>query len=146
VGINIIPQGSEQQGGVSFAPGSRITVRLFARGGNDRIVNATRFASLIDGGGGNDYLEGGTGNDTLSGGDNEDWVFGGWGDDALNGDAGDDHLYGGDGTDTLQGGAGSDHYRTTGYNDPWWYTTEWTYNHYDQSGGTVYTDGRTVTG
>jgi trimeric autotransporter adhesin len=76
---------------------------------NDTIV-ASKSASTINGGAGNDYLVGGNGNDTLNGGTGNDLLRDGAGDDRLLGGDGNDNLYGGDGADNLAGGAGNDVY------------------------------------
>jgi Ca2+-binding RTX toxin-like protein len=158
VGIEIVLQGGNDQGGVSFAPGSSITIKVLAGGGNDRIVNATRYASWIDGGAGNNYLQGGsaadvliggTGNDTLMGMGGNDWLFGGAGNDLLDGGLGNDHLYGGKGTDTLKGSGGTDYYYadSDSWDAPWWTDLAQTLNQTDKPGGHVYsTNGTQIVG
>lgn len=136
IGIDIVPQGGNDQGGSpDFAYGTVAKIVVNAKGGNDTVKNNTRFASTLNGGLGNDYLQGGTGADSLSGGDGNDQLLGGLGNDTLRGGAGadqlwgdpassvktggvwywesgaaggNDSLYGDDGDDTLVGGAGAD--------------------------------------
>lgn len=85
--------------------------------GNDTIDNAyvdgdgdrlSNDGSVVDAGGGDDYVYGGWGNDTIDGGDGDDRLFGGDGDDSLSGGDGNDTLWGDDGNDTLLGGDGDD--------------------------------------
>ena len=94
-------------------------IRIHLRGGagNDRLENATAYASRQWGGAGNDTLIGGSavdelfgelGNDTLYGMGGPDWLEGGDGDDLLYGGAGNDYLDGGNGRDQLFGQAGND--------------------------------------
>jgi Ca2+-binding RTX toxin-like protein len=73
---------------------------VFGREGNDfiQVVSTIGYASVLDGGAGNDKLLGGEGPDTLIGGEGNDHLAGG----------GRDLLFGGDNTDYLGGGAGDD--------------------------------------
>ncbi|NIX77127.1 calcium-binding protein [Microvirga terricola] len=86
--------GSDVYNGAS----GRLSGKLFAAGGNDKIMGG------ID----NDWFDGGLGDDVLYGGVGTDTVFGGAGNDKLYGDAGNDSLDGGGDNDTLYGGAGND--------------------------------------
>jgi Ca2+-binding RTX toxin-like protein len=82
----------------------------FLFGDRDNSAGSELFAGddILNGGGGNDWIEGNKGNDTLNGGDGNDVLLGDEGDDILNGGAGDDFLSGDVGADTLDGGAGID--------------------------------------
>ncbi len=80
-------------------------------------VIGSKFADVIGGDDGRNYLYGGEGNDSVNGHDDIDNVFGEGGDDTLTGGAGGDQLFGGLGNDKLEGdedndalygGAGSD--------------------------------------
>jgi len=80
--------------------------------------------TVINGGGGNDYIlgdriisqenggkntiDGGGGNDVMFGGTGTDFLTGGTGDDVLTGGGGNDNLYGGDGNDVVNAGIGDD--------------------------------------
>lgn len=117
LGIDIVIQGGNDQGGSpNFAYGTVAKVVVNAKGGNDTVSNATRFASTLNGGAGNDFLTGGSGGDVLAGDAGNDVLNGGAGNDALYGHnaiagsvaAGDDVLIGGLGNDTLRGGGGAD--------------------------------------
>lgn len=136
VGIDVVVQGGNTQfGSPNFAPGAVAKIVVNAKGGNDSVTNATRFAATMNGGEGNDFLKSGAANDVLIGGLGDDTLKGGggndqlWGDerknatvagkqvyvsgtaggkDQLFGEAGDDTLVGGVGNDTLDGGVGSD--------------------------------------
>ena len=74
---------------------------VFGREGNDfiQVASTIGYASVLDGGAGNDKLLGGAGPDTLIGGEGNDHLAGG---------GGRDLLFGGDNTDYLGGGAGDD--------------------------------------
>ena len=69
---------------------------------------------LINGGGGDDWLEIDLGDEfgnlpvTINGGAGNDTIYGGPGSDELNGGAGDDEIYGDMGKDSLVGGGGND--------------------------------------
>lgn len=136
IGIDVVVQGGNTQfGSPNFAPGTKAKIVVNAKGGNDSVTNATRFAGTLNGGDGNDFLKGGTGNDKLNGQAGDDVLIGGQGNDVLKGGAGRDQLWGddraqlrvgstwyfvssaqggndqllgGDGDDTLVGGAGND--------------------------------------
>lgn len=69
-------------------------------GGKDK-MSGTRFADVIDAGGGKDKVGGGGGDDRLAGGAGKDKLMGG---------DGADWLHGGAGADKLTGGAGADHF------------------------------------
>jgi streptogramin lyase len=78
-------------------------------GTNDpETINASPFADVIVGLGGNDVINGLGGNDLVCGGAGNDTVRGGAGRDTLKGEAGRDTLKGGNGKDVLKGGAGKD--------------------------------------
>jgi hypothetical protein len=75
-------------------------LRIWARGGNDRVeLVDVALAALVSGGGGNDVLIGAAGDEIL---------LGGGGVDELVGASGDDFLLGGLGADRLVGAAGHD--------------------------------------
>ena len=99
------------------------TIRVFGRGGNDRIVFRSdpdvQWAKgvFVSGGAGNDTIQSETGDDTLLGDGGNDRISGGDGRDKIQGGAGRDKLYGGLGSDTLDGGAGSDVLRGDAGND-----------------------------
>ncbi|MDY3554996.1 calcium-binding protein [Gemmata sp. JC717] len=146
VGVDVVLGGGNFQGGSpDFAPGSTITVVVNANGGNDTVVNATRFSGTLNGGDGNDTLTvvatntaanqlfGGAGNDTLTGGAGNDLLVGGLGNDLISGGDGDDDLWGddrvgsngvfvssGSGTDILLGNMGNDTLRGGGGDDQLW--------------------------
>lgn len=146
VGVDVILGGGNEQGGSpAFAPGSTIHLVVNARGGNDTVLNATRFAGVLDGGAGNDTLTvvatstaanqlfGGAGNDSLTGGSGNDLLVGGAGDDMIGDPNGDDALWGDDrvlangvyvssgtGNDILIGGMGNDVLRGGGGDDQLW--------------------------
>jgi serralysin len=146
IGIDVVlGSGNEHGGTPNFAPGSTITVVVNAGRGNDTVVNATRFASVLDGGAGNDILTvvatntaanqlfGGAGNDSLTGGSGNDLLVGGLGNDMMGGGDGDDALWGddrvllngvyvssGSGTDILLGNMGHDLLRGGGGDDQLW--------------------------
>lgn len=90
---------------------------VFARDGDDFVLNNTNIRSTLFGHNGDDVLIGGSsrdtifggiGNDTLNGGDGYNTLFGQDGDDDLVGGNGRDVLFGGDGDDSLDGGRGKD--------------------------------------
>jgi Ca2+-binding RTX toxin-like protein len=93
--------------------GSSGPIQVYGQGGNDTLLGGgwsnSGWASVIDGGTGNDYLSGGVGRDSIAGGDGNDAVFGGDFADELHGNAGDDMIEGGFGNDTAYGGAGNDY-------------------------------------
>ena len=85
---------------------------LLATAGSDTLW-ASPFKTVVNGGGGDDFMFGGAGGeqlfgeagaDVLIGGDGGDKLFGGEGNDTVRGGAGDDTLEGGDGDDILDGG------------------------------------------
>src|SRR5687768_5635774 len=82
-------------------------------GGNDFIEFSGRRGGLnvpavLSGGAGDDTLQGGPANDTINGGDGNDRIEGKNGNDVLNGDAGNDFIQGGRGNDVISGGLGND--------------------------------------
>jgi Ca2+-binding RTX toxin-like protein len=81
---------------------------VYAKKGNDQVINPTSAGMVVDGGDGNDYLSGGSGSDLLRGGPGDDTLMGRVGVDFLYGDAGRDYLRGGSATDHLFGGDGDD--------------------------------------
>ena len=115
---------------VNFADGSSVNLSDIdmALLPSDGIVNGTEFADIIDllsgdpsdgdmitdgvdiinGLGGDDFIDGADGNDTIHGNGGDDIILGGAGSDRIYGDAGNDILEGGDGRDFLFGGAGDD--------------------------------------
>ncbi|HND51972.1 MAG TPA: DUF839 domain-containing protein [Pirellulaceae bacterium] len=86
------------------------SLRVDAGGGNDSVQVSVmlELASIVFGGGGNDFINAGAGKDVLVGGDGNDRLFGNRGDDLLFGNSGADQLYGGDGEDWMSGGDGND--------------------------------------
>jgi Ca2+-binding RTX toxin-like protein len=95
-------------------------IEIYLGDGNDhaQIAGNIDLPVLMNGGGGNDYLNagrgptvliGGAGDDKLKGGTGNNIIIGGAGNDELEGGCGDDLLMGGDGKDTLKGGAGDDY-------------------------------------
>ncbi len=93
-GANIVVNGAQHSlAGVS-------EVRIWGRGGNDRIdLSGLAIKALVDGG---------EGDDALTGGSADDIIFGGAGDDTITGAAGNDFLIGGLGKDRIVGSAGND--------------------------------------
>lgn len=96
-----------------------IDIRVYGRGGNDRIVlgDGTGAARSVFGGEGNDTLLGSSGPDMLDGEggadlidgrDGDDWLVGGSQNDSIFARAGDDIIHGGRGRDVLRGEAGDD--------------------------------------
>ncbi len=146
VGIDVAVTGGNEQGGSpNFALGSTINIVVNAGKGNDTVANATRFASTLNGGEGNDSLtviatntaantlNGGAGNDSLTGGSGNDLIVGESGNDFLSGGSGDDDLWGdsryqfygvytslGTGDDILLGNMGDDTLRGGGGDDQLW--------------------------
>ena len=87
-------------------------------GGNDYLEGGGGSDTLL-GGGGDDYLEGGIGGDTLEGGDGNDTLDGGYGNDVARGGVGNDTLRAYDSSDSLYGEAGNDWLDYIGnYNSP----------------------------
>ena len=90
--------------------------RIFAGGGNDRvlagegrdIVHGGTGGDEVFGGGGTDFVYGESGRDRLHGENGDDVLFGGSGNDILWGDFGGDYLKGGPGVDRFFGGYGND--------------------------------------
>ncbi|PHV12323.1 retention module-containing protein [Chitinimonas sp. BJB300] len=72
------------------------------------VPEGSRWANIVNGGGGNDALIGGDGYDLLYGGRDDDYLYGGKGMDGLRGGAGNDRLEGGAGNDVLRGDVGAD--------------------------------------
>jgi Ca2+-binding RTX toxin-like protein len=92
---------------------------IYAQGGADRIYISGNvgYATVLDGGTGNDYIAGGRYNDILIGGDGNDRLLGGEGRNTFYGGRGNDYIVGGrhqdiaygeDGNDYISGGAGND--------------------------------------
>lgn len=81
----------------------------------DKVELSGIAATMLNGGGGGDYIAGsalvdfiygGTGNDTIEAGDGPDWLFGDDDSDNLRGGPGNDFLIGGKGPDALDGQEG----------------------------------------
>ncbi len=91
-----------------------LPIALYGEAGDDVLI-ADKYADLLDGGDGNDYLEhglrtvAGPGNDVLVGGNRREELLGGPGSDTLTGGGAADRLFGGGGNDQLDGGVGADH-------------------------------------
>ena len=97
---------------------SKFVVKVFGSGGNDKIVNNSRFNVIMNGGAGddnlisrrgNDLMYGGGGDDRIAGNGGNDRINGGDGNDILSGRYGSDRIDGGDGSDKIFGGAGNDY-------------------------------------
>lgn len=82
-------------------------VRVLGMDGDD-VVATGGWASIVDGGDGNDVIRGGPGSDLLLGGDGADFIKGGDSPDSLSGGAGSDDLFGQAGNDFFEGGWGVD--------------------------------------
>ena len=95
-----------------FVKGNQTSI-INAGGGDDFILGNTA-SNMLSGGSGNDRLVGGQDNDTLKGDAGNDILSGGDGDDILEGNAGNDRLNGGVGNDILSGGDGNDLYQFNG--------------------------------
>ena len=121
----------DYSGIISLAPGgsSGISVAMFAErvvytsvAGNDTFDNienidgtqvwdaiqGNRYANVLAGMGGDDFINGNGGDDRVYGGAGNDWIGGDSGNDSVYGAAGDDRLDDGAGNDRLVGGAGDD--------------------------------------
>jgi Ca2+-binding RTX toxin-like protein len=90
--------------------------QMYGGRGQDRLIGASAFDSLVGGGGkdrlfgngGGDGLYGGGGKDVLQGGNGADVLYGGGGVDILKGGKDNDGLYGGGGRDRLFDDKGND--------------------------------------
>lgn len=100
-----------------YAESRLAQVSVYLNDKNDRLVNRTSVATLIQGDAGNDRLTGGagadilvggTGNDVLAGGSGRDILSGGTGNDNLSGGAGNDYFNTDAGRDVIRGGSGRD--------------------------------------
>ncbi|HBS32387.1 MAG TPA: hypothetical protein DEA40_11700, partial [Parvularcula sp.] len=74
----------------------------------DRLVGKALFATVIEGGGGGDFILGGTAGDTIDGGGGDDTLRPGEGSDLISGGDGADVIDASGGFDLALGGAGND--------------------------------------
>ena len=74
----------------------------------DRDSFSSPVNNVLNGLGGDDYIDGNFGDDIIAGWTGDDTAYGGVGDDLITGWTGDDRLYGEAGNDTIFGEAGND--------------------------------------
>jgi hypothetical protein len=115
VAINKLPQ-------VSVTIKTFSSLRVVCGLGDDSVtigdyLRTIDIPTVVDAGGGNDYVTTSVAKDTLWGGDGNDTLESGPGDDELHGGAGLDLLRGFDGNDTLYGDTGADELRGGGNDD-----------------------------
>jgi Ca2+-binding RTX toxin-like protein len=116
-GVVQVDLGDNGSADFSFPRAEIDTIRVEARGGDDRVriddsngKFTDTIPTRIDGGPGNDTIAGGAGAETLLGGPGNDTIDGNAGNDVSDLGPGDDSFVWdpGDGSDTIEGGRGAD--------------------------------------